>query len=185
MTRFRIGRAPERPAGAVLERFLASSPATLGHITDFGFMRGLGPVGSAPTFAGPALTVRIPHADSSAVQQAMSLVRPGDVIVIDQSGDDHRSSFGGTLAAVAARAGAVAAVSNGRTNDTKEIVDLELPVFSRGATALTTRVHGFEGEINVPVAVGGVAVLPGDIVFGDEDGVCVVPAADAPAVGAA
>ncbi|WP_301113504.1 RraA family protein [Microbacterium sp.] len=163
----------------VLRALVASSTATLGHLTDFGFVRGLSPVGPVHTFAGPALTVRIPHADSTAVHHALSLVRPGDVIVIDQSGDDDRSSFGGTLAAIASDAGAVAAVATGRTNDVHEIRALGFPVFSRGATPLTTRILGLEGQINVPVAVGGVVVTPGDVIFGDGDGVCVLPRADA------
>lgn len=174
-----IGEMPRTVSDDVLEALIASSTATLGHLTDFGFVRGLSPVGPVRTFAGPALTVRIPHADSTAVHHALSLVHPGDVIVIDQSGDDERSSFGGTLAAIASDAGAVAAVSTGRTNDVDEICTLGFPVFSRGATSLTTRILGLEGQINVPVAVGGVVVMPGDVVFGDADGVCVLPRADA------
>jgi len=179
---FRIEPSPPRVHADILARLLTSSPATLGHLTDFGFIRGLVPVSTIRPFAGSALTIRIPHADSTAVHHAMSLVRAGDVVVIDQSGDDSRSSFGGTLAAIALDAGAVAAISNGRTNDVREIDEIGFPVFSRGATPLTTRIHGFEGRIIGPVSIGGVVVLAGDIVFGDEDGVCVIPAADASAV---
>ncbi|WZH35179.1 MAG: RraA family protein [Microbacterium enclense] len=179
MTRFRVEEMPRTVPRPVLAALRASSTATLGHLTDFGFVRGLTPVGPVVPFAGPALTVRIPHVDSSAVHHALALVQPGDVVVIDQSGDDDRSSFGGTLAAIAADAGVIAAVCNGRTNDVAEILALGFPVFSRGATSMTTRILGLEGQINVPVAIGGVAVLPGDIVFGDGDGVCVLPRADA------
>ncbi|QMU98620.1 RraA family protein [Microbacterium esteraromaticum] len=163
----------------MIARLLSSSTATLGHLTDFGFVRGLVPIGASPAFAGPALTVQIPHADSTAVHEALRHIRPGDVLVIDQSGDDDRSSFGGTLAGIALDAGAIAAVSNGRTNDVDEIIDLGFPVFSRGPGSLTTRILGLEGRINVPVAVGGVVVMPGDIVFGDSDGLCVIPRAEA------
>ncbi len=179
MTHFRIGPVPPASDPVVLDALLRSSTSTLGHLTDFGFVRGLVPIGRVRPFVGPALTIRIPHADSTAVQHALAMVRPGDVIVIDQSGDDDRSSFGGTLAAIALDAGAIAAVSTGRTNDVREILDLGFPIFSRGTTSLTTRLLGLEGRINVPVAVGGQVVMPGDIVFGDEDGVCVIPRADA------
>lgn len=176
--------APQKPPlDDLLRKALCnSSTATLGHLTDFGFIRGLTPVSHFEPFAGAALTVRIPHADSTAVHHALSIARPGDVIVIDQSGDDYRSSFGGTLAAIAADAGVAAVVSNGRTNDAHEIAELGFPVFSRGLTGLTTRLHGFEGRINEPVSVGGVPVLAGDIVFGDQDGVCVIPINDAPRI---
>jgi len=176
---FSVGPQFPRPDAQLMERFTRVTAATLGHTTDFGFPRGLKPVGPSGRFAGPALTVKIPHLDSTAVHRAMSLVQPGDVVVIDQSGDDYRSSFGGTLAAIAADAGAVAAVSNGSTNDATEIRELGFPVFSRGLTALTTRILMLEGQINVPVSVGGVVVMPGDIVFGDDDGIAVVPAAQA------
>ncbi|MDF2666216.1 MAG: RraA family protein [Microbacterium sp.] len=179
MSGFRVHEMPRTVSPWVFDTLRASSTATLGHLTDFGFIRGLAPVGPVVPFAGPALTIRIPHLDSTAVHHALALVRPGDVLVIDQSGDDERSSFGGTLAAIAADAGAVAAVSSGRTNDIAEIRELGFPVYSRGATSLTTRILGLEGQINVPIAVGGVAVLPGDVIFGDGDGVCVLPRADA------
>ncbi|NEK69686.1 MAG: RraA family protein [Xanthomonas perforans] len=182
MKRFRSAELPRTVPQTVLRALLESSTATLGHLTDFGFLRGLSPVGPVGRFAGPALTIRIPHVDSAAVHHALSLVQPGDVIVIDQSGDDQRSSFGGTLAAIAADAGAVAAVSNGRTNDVEEIRALAFPVFSKGPTPMTTRILGLEGQINVPVAIGGAAVLPGDIVFGDSDGVCIIPRCDAEAI---
>lgn len=177
---FRTGAMAPRLDEQLVDRLRASSTATLGHLTDLGFVRGLtaiAPIRSS--FVGSALTVRIPHADSTAVHHALGLAQPGDVLVIDQSGDDGRSSFGGTLAGIAADAGVVAAISNGRTNDVDEIAELGFPLFSRGATPLTTRLHGFEGRINDPVSVGGVAVLPGDVVFGDADGVCVIPRTDA------
>lgn len=165
-----------RPPAEVVLGYRDVESATLGHLTDFGFPRGLQPlIPVAERFAGSAVTVKIPHLDSTAVQCALDEIQPGDVLVIDQSGDGQRSSFGGGLAAVAKNRGAVAVLSNGSTNDVAEIEELGLPVFSKGRTALTTRVLGLEGEINVPVSIGGVVVCPGDVVFGDGGGVAVVP----------
>lgn len=157
MTFFRGPDFP-RPDPALIARFTKVEVATLGHMTDFGFPRGLRPILPGVGFAGPALTVRIPHLDSTAVHYVIDLVRPGDVIVIDQSGDDHRSSFGGGLAKVAQLKGAVGTVSNGSTNDVEELRELGYPVVSRGITAHTTRVLGIEGAVNVPVSIGGVVV---------------------------
>lgn len=123
---------------------------------------------------GPALTVKIPHLDSTAVHYALDLVRPGDVLVIDQSGDDFRSSFGGGLGRIAQLKGVVGVLSNGSTNDVEELREIGLPVVSRGTTAHTTRVLGIEGAVNVPVSIGGVVVMPGDIVLADPDGVAIV-----------
>ncbi|MGW7824951.1 RraA family protein [Streptomyces puniciscabiei] len=169
-----------RPHPDFIRRFASAEAATLGHMTDFGFPRGLSAQTSfSGSFAGPALTVKIPHMDSTAVHCAVDEVRPGDVLVIDQSGDEGRSSFGGALAAVARSRGVVAVVSNGSTNDIQEIQELELPLFSRGRTALTTRIIGVEGAIRVPVSIGGVVVCPGDIVFGDVAGIAVIPSDEA------
>jgi regulator of RNase E activity RraA len=165
----------ERPDSGLVRRFLDVEVASLGHVTDFGFPRGLRRVAGTKPFAGVALTVHMPHVDSTAVHRALSLVQPGDVVVVDQSGDELRSSFGGTVAAVAQHKGAVAAIVDGSTNDVGEISELDFPVYSRGATPLTSRIQRLEGEIGVPVSVGGVAVCSGDIVFGDADGVAVVP----------
>jgi len=62
----------------------------------------------------------------------------------------------------------------GAINDVDEILELGLPVFSAGVSALTTRILGVEGAINVPVTVGGAVVNPGDVVFGDSDGIAVL-----------
>ena len=171
---FRCGDSPEPVAEDLLSRFAHVEVATLGHITDFGFPRGLQWVTEARRFVGPALTVRIPHLDSTAVHYAIDLIRAGDVIVIDHSGDTTRSSFGGGLAKAAQLQGAVGAVSTGSTNDITELDDLGFPVYSCGRTPHTTRVLGIEGAVNVPVSVGGVVVRPGDIVIADPDGVAVV-----------
>lgn len=176
---FRLGQDFSRPEKRVLDKLSAIEVATLGHTTDFGFPRGLTPIVPGAAFVGPALTVKIPHLDSTAVHYALDLVRPGDVIVIDQSGDDHRSSFGGGLGRIAKLKGAVGVLSNGSTNDVSELREIGLPVISRGATAHTTRLLGIEGAVNVPVSVGGVVVMPGDIVIADPDGVAVLDPAEA------
>lgn len=152
--------------------------STLGHMRDFGFPRGLVPVSRPSSFVGCAVTVRIPHMDSTALHVAADLVRPGDVLVVDQSGDD-RSCFGGMVAHTAHARGAVGAVVAGSCNDYPELVDLGLPVYSKGLSARTTRILGIEGAINVDVTVGGVTVRPGDVVFADSDGVAILNRAEA------
>ncbi|MGO1655402.1 MAG: hypothetical protein ACTHYJ_10970, partial [Brevibacterium yomogidense] len=87
--------APEPPPAHVLEALARTSVSTLGHLTDFGFPTGLTPLYRPLAFVGPAVTVKIPHIDHTAVHIAIDSLRPGDVLVIDQSGDDTRSCFGG------------------------------------------------------------------------------------------
>lgn len=155
--------------------------STLGHLRDHGFPRGLTPISRPLHFAGCAVTVRLPHLDSTALHVAADELRPGDVLVVDQSGDT-RSCFGGMVAFTAASRGAVGAVIAGSINDVPEILELGLPVFSSGVSSRTTRILGIEGAINVPVTVGGCVIRPGDVVFGDSDGVAVFDRAEAIAI---
>lgn len=148
--------------------------STLGHLTDFGFPTGLAPLFRPMQFVGPAVTVRIPHVDHTAVHVAFDHLRPGDVLVVDQSGDNTRSCFGGMASYAATRKEAAGAVLSGPANDVGEIEQLGFPVFSRGVAAHTTRLLGLEGGINVPVTIGGTVIQPGDVIFADSDGMAVL-----------
>lgn len=170
---FRTGEAPRPLAAEVVTALSRVQTSTLGHLRDHGFPRGLQPIRRPLGFVGPAFTVRIPHLDSTALHVAADRLRPGDVLVVDQSGDT-RSCFGGMVAFTSATRGAVGAVIAGSINDVDEILELGLPVYSCGVSARTTRILGIEGALNVPVTVGGVVINPGDVVFGDSDGVAVV-----------
>src|SRR5882672_4719727 len=164
------GQAPEPLAPEVVDALSRVQTSTLGHLRDYGFPKGLTPIRRPLRFVGPAFTVRLPHLDSTALHVAADELRPGDVLVVDQSGDT-RSCFGGMVSYTAATRGAVGAVIAGAINDVDEILELGLPVFSAGVSALTTRILGIEGAINVPVTVGGAVINPGDVVFGDSDGI--------------
>lgn len=145
--------------------------STLGHLRDYGFPRDLVPNQRPVSFVGTAVTVRIPHLDSTAVHYAADRLRPGDVLVVDMSGDYHRSCFGGMVAYTCSQRGAAGAIIDGCMNDFDEVTAYGLPVFSRGISSLTTRILGIEGEINGQVTIGGSVVNPGDVVFADSDGV--------------
>jgi regulator of RNase E activity RraA len=178
-----------RPAAQPLDPAIVAALAdvqtsTLGHLRDHGFPRGLTPISRPVRFAGCAVTVRLPHLDSTALHVAADELRPGDVLVVDQSGDT-RSCFGGMVAFTAAARGAAGAVIAGSINDVPEILELGLPVFSSGVSSRTTRILGIEGAINVPVTVGGSVIRPGDVVFGDDDGIAVFDRSEALDIAAA
>jgi len=156
---------------------LTVQTSTLGHLRDFGFVQGLTPNRRPIQFAGTAVTVRLPHMDSTALHVAADHLRPGDVLVVEQSGDD-RSSFGGMVAFTAKTRGAEGVILAGAMNDFDEVLELGLPVYSRGVSARTTRILGIEGAINVPVTVGGVVITPGDAIFADSDGIAVLTEAE-------
>lgn len=66
-------------------------------------------------------------------------------------------------------------VTNGAITDWDALSRLDLPIYARTTSPLTTRALELEGEINVPVAIDGVTINPGDLVVGDDDGLFVVP----------
>jgi 4-hydroxy-4-methyl-2-oxoglutarate aldolase len=169
-------RNPSAPPidGEVVEALSQVCTSTLGHLRDYGFPRGLFPNMRPLKFVGSAVTVRLPHLDSTALHVAADDLRPGDVLVVEQSGDEQRSCFGGLVSFTAKARGAVGAVIDGQINDIEEMTGYGFPAFSRGIAAHTTRIAGVEGSINVPVSVGGVVVLPGDVIFADSDGVAVL-----------
>ena len=159
------------------QALLTVQTSTLGHMRDHGFVLGLTPNLRPIHFAGTAVTVRLPHMDSTALHVAADYLRPGDVLVVEQAGDD-RSSFGGMVAFTAKNRGAVGVVLAGATNDYEEVRELGLPVFSKGVSARTTRILGIEGAINTPVTIGGVVIEPGDAIYADGDGIAVLKEAE-------
>lgn len=66
-------------------------------------------------------------------------------------------------------------VIDGCITDIEEVRPLNMPVFYRQVSAITTRLLGIENEVNVPISIAGVTILPGDLILGDENGVMVVP----------
>ena len=133
------------------------------------------------TLVGTAVTVAIPGTDSTLLHHAIGLLRPGDLLVIDRLGDDRHACLGGGVARAVLRAGAVAVVLDGPCTDPEEIREAGLPVWCRGASAITTRLNDLGGALNLPVACGNVPVLPGDAILADATGVLVLPPGEAEA----
>ncbi|GHD21409.1 4-hydroxy-4-methyl-2-oxoglutarate aldolase [Nocardiopsis kunsanensis] len=167
---FTINDMPRQIDDHIIDELGRTCVSTLGHLRDHGFALGLQPNRRPLKFVGTAVTVRIPHLDSTAVHIAVDMLRPGDVLVVDQSGDQQRSCFGGLVSYTAKARGAAGAVIDGAVNDYDETLAYDFPVISRGFSPLTTRIGGIEGAINVPVSVAGAVVRPGDVVFADSDG---------------
>jgi regulator of RNase E activity RraA len=106
--------------------------------------------------------------------KALDSMREGEVYVA--AGASPRYALWGELMSTAARArGAVGAVLAGYTRDTNGIVEMDFPVFCYGSYAQDQRGRGRVVDFRIPLEVNGVKVAPGDIVFGDVDGVVVLP----------
>tara|TARA_R110000737_G_scaffold38790_1_gene58641 strand:- start:510 stop:896 length:387 start_codon:yes stop_codon:yes gene_type:complete len=80
---------------------------------------------------------------------------------------------------VAKGLGVAGVIIDGMATDALSIREQEFPVWCRGVSALTTKLAGLGGTMNLPVSVGGLVIHPGDIILADENGVLVVPAQEA------
>jgi len=126
------------------------------------------------TMAGIALTVKVPCGDNRAIHQALEILKPGQVLVVDGGGDISRALMGDIMAAIAEKRGAVGVVVDGAIRDLATISKGTFPMFARAGFHRGPYKNG-PGEINVPVSIGGMVVSPGDIVVGDHDGIVAFP----------
>lgn len=137
---------------------------------------GLRPYHKPAPLAGTAVTVRTRGGDNLAVLRAYDFCRPGDVMVIDAGGDVTNAILGGILSLGAETLGLAGIVVDGAIRDVAEIGERGFPVYARGVSHRGPYKDG-PGAINVEVSVGGMVVRPGDIVIGDQDGLCAFPPA--------
>lgn len=126
------------------------------------------------TMIGIAYTVRTPIGQSRAFAQAVDIARAGSVIVIDVEDSTLATGWGGSASIAASRRGVAGVLTNGAVRDIEQIRTIGLPVFAAGIS-VRGAYRNDPGEQQVPVSVGGAAILPGDIIVGDADGVVVVP----------
>lgn len=177
---FRILPSPPLPPAeliAVLRTLAVANLTDSMHFTR-AIAGAIRPMHRGGVLCGPALTVRVPPNDNLMVHKSVDVARRGEVIVVEAGGNLDVSVVGGIVTGYAASRGVGGFVIDGAIRDTAEIGAGTLPVYARGICARGPRKEG-PGEINVPITIGGVTVNPGDIVVGDEDGLVVVPLADA------
>lgn len=137
--------------------------------------RAIGPIYSPmPKFFGAAVTASLPTASFSMAKMAMLQCQPGEVLVLNAYEDTGHALLGGHIGRGLKKRGMAGLVVDGAVRDASELQAEELPVCARG-TAVIVGGHDGPGEINVPVACGGVVVNPGDIVVSDDGGIVVIP----------
>jgi regulator of RNase E activity RraA len=106
--------------------------------------------------------------------EALDQLQPGEIYLA--SGGDMRCAYWGEILTATARMrGAVGAVINGYHRDTPKVLEQNWPVFSRGRYAQDSGVRTQVADFRCPIEIGQVSVAPGDLIFGDLDGVVVVP----------
>ena len=176
MIGFRILPRTRRVEARVVEQFrripVANVSDSMSRLTAGGAR--LRPMHAGGAMAGPAFTVKTRPGDNLMVHKALDLAEPGDVIVVDAGGDLTNAIVGEIMSTYAKARGIAGLVIDGAIRDADAIRGASFPVFAAGVTHRGPYKDG-PGEINVPVALDGMVIAPGDLVLGDGDGLLCVP----------
>jgi regulator of RNase E activity RraA len=134
------------------------------------------PVKLAPKSNDPA-AYRFGGGVGKPLEQILTTMRDGDVVIVDIAGSDRASVWGGLASRIAQRRGVRGTVLWGSCRDVEEIRAIGYPVWSVGTSPRRSRNEFTFGSINVTIVIRGVTIAPRDYVIADESGVVVVPAA--------
>ncbi|WP_313639873.1 RraA family protein [Paenibacillus sp. FSL K6-0276] len=102
-------------------------------------------------------------------------IQPGEVFVGDVGGSERSAFFGELMSTATMVAGGRGAVIDGLCRDVKKIKQLGFPVFVKGTRPTDSYARNEVIDFDVPIKIGDVQIQPGDLIFGDIDGIVVVP----------
>ena len=123
---------------------------------------------------GTACTVKVYPGDNLMVHKVLDIAQPGDIVVVDGSGNMNAAVIGDLVANKARHRGIAGFVIDGLIRDLPGVRDCGLPIYAKGVTPFGP-LHRGPGEINFPISCGGIVVNPGDIIRADPSGVTVIP----------
>ena len=102
-------------------------------------------------------------------------VQPGDVVVVGNGGDITNNGWGGLVSWGAKLKGAVGALVDGAARDVGEYESMKFPVYAKGLVCRTARGRMIQLSVNQPIRFGEAQVRPGDMIYADRNGICVIP----------
>lgn len=185
-----LGLAP-LPEGVVETLGRASTASITSELFKLGirhsFMTGVAPLAPGYRMVGEAITLRyLPYREDLNAKQSVAdpehpqrktidNIAPGQILVVAARGDLRSGTLGEILMARMKARGAAGMVTDGAVRDAEGIRGVGLPAFVGGVHASASNTLHYAVDAGLPVACGGITVVPGDILVGDSDGVVVVP----------
>lgn len=176
---YKINPMPPRIAQEKLDRLARLETATIGHFYHYGFATpAIQPVLRGKVVASTVATLAIPGLDSTLLHHCLSQTGPGYFLAVDRLGDTKYACWGGGVTRMACLMQLDGGCVDGPHTDTAEITEQNFAMWSRGPSPVTTRLYDTGGGFNVPVCIGGAAVLPGYAVLADDSGVLFIAPED-------